>query len=179
MDGVELVSPGMVRGLSCPWCGRPMPLDEAGMVAAQAAWGLCGAVARDETGTTGLLVLSAAASGDPQATVALVGAGWVRPDRVGRGVGRELVRTVAAGLARSRVAAVLAGSDGARGCASLPPGFLGAVGFTPMPSPGLWRLDLASTVKVPKPSVLDRLGALVQSVRPVAPPEPARRQSIR
>ncbi|MCW3159429.1 GNAT family N-acetyltransferase [Micropruina sonneratiae] len=179
MDGVELVSPGMVRDLACPWCGRAMPIDEAGMVAAQAAWGLCGAAARDAAGVSGLLLLSAAASGDPQGTVALVGAGWVRPDRTGRGVGRELVRAVAAALLRPRVAAVLAGSDAGGGCASLPPGFLDATGFTPMRAPGLWRLDLVTTVKVPKPSVLDRLGALVQTIRPVGPPEPARRQSIR
>ena len=38
---------------------------------------------------------------------------------------------------------------------------------------GLWRLDLVTTVKVPKRSVLDRLGALVQTIRPVGPPEPA------
>ncbi|MFT4296443.1 MAG: GNAT family N-acetyltransferase [Micropruina sp.] len=175
---VELVSPATVRGLSCPYCGRPMPLDEAGMVAAQAAWGLCGAVATDDERTVGLLLVSAATVGDPQATVALVGALWVAPGHTGQGLGRALVRTAAAGLVRSRVAAMLANSA-APGCAGPPEGFLGGTGFAPMRPRGLWRMDLATTVRPPKRSVLARLGRLVQAVRPVAPPEPARRLRIR
>ncbi|HMQ36822.1 MAG TPA: hypothetical protein PKE46_03730 [Micropruina sp.] len=172
---VELVSPATVRGLACPYCGRPMPLDEAGMVAAQAAWGLCGAVALADGVPVGLLLVSAAAVGDPQATVALIGAGWVDEAHTGRGTGRAMLRTLAGGLVRSRVAAVLASSDPLRGCAALPAGFLAGTGFAPMPRPVLWRMDLATTVRPPKRSVLDRLGRLVQAVRPVAPPEPARR----
>lgn len=175
MVSVELVSPATVRGLACPYCGRPMPLDEAGMVAAQAAWGLCGAVAFADGLPVGLLLVSAAAVGDPRATVALISAGWVDEAHIAQGTGRAMLRMIAGGLVRSRVAAVLASSDPLRGCAALPAGFLASTGFAPMPRPVLWRMDLATTVRPPKRSVLHRLGRLVQSVRPVAPPEPARR----
>lgn len=179
MVSVELVSPATVRRLACPYCGRPMPPDEPGMVAAQAAWGLCGAVAFADGAPVGLVLVSAAAIGDPQATVALIGAGWVREGQTGQGIGRTMLRRLAGGLVRARVAAVLASSDPLRGCAALPAGFLAGTGFAPMPRPQLWRMDLGTTVRPPKRSVLDRLGRLVQAVRPVAPPEPARRGGIR
>lgn len=185
MVSIELVGPATVRGLACPYCARPMPLDEAGMIAAQAAWGLCGAMARDGGRPAGLLLVSASSVGDPSATVAVIGTGWVAGDHAGRGTGRALVRALAAGLVRARVASMLAGSDERRGCAALPAGFLAGTGFAPLtrgdgaPGPNLWRMDLATTVRTPRDSVLVRLGRLVQAVRPVAPPEPARRLLVR
>lgn len=171
---VELVSPATVRGLRCPYCGRGMPPDEPGMVAAQAAWGLCGAVAFADGAAVGLLLVSAATAGDPKARSALLGAGWVDAAHAGAGTGRALLRTLAAGLVRARVPAVVASSDPLRACAALPAGFLARTGFAPMPRPPLWRMSLGGTVRT-KPTVLDQLGRLAQAVRPVTPPEPARR----
>ncbi|MFT4216014.1 MAG: hypothetical protein QM619_02355 [Micropruina sp.] len=175
MVSIELVGPALVRGLACPYCGRPMPLDEAGMIAAHAAWGWCGAVALESRRPVGLLLTSAATLGDPRVTVARIGAGWVADGYLGQGNGRALLYGLASGLHRARVGTVLASSDSRRGCAALPSGFLDATGFVPAHARNTWRLDLSAVVTAPKSSVLVRLGRLVQAVRPVAPPEPARR----
>ncbi len=179
MVSIELVGPGTVRGLACPYCGRPMPLDEAGMIAAQAAWGWCGALAIEDGRTAGLLLVSAATSGDPRVTVARIGAGWVRPGDVRQGTGRAMLHALAGGLHRARVGTLFASSDPHRGCAALPSGFLDGTGFIAMNPAHHWRLDLNGAVPVAKRSVLVRLGRLVRAVRPVAPPEPARRTGIR
>lgn len=178
MVGFELVGPAVVRGLACPRCGRGMPLDEAGMVAAQAAWGWCGAVATEAGQPVGLFLLAAGTLGDPRTTMVRIGAGWVAEPFAGRGNGRILLQTLVGGLSRAKVATVLAGSAPGRGCAALPPGFLAATGFLPL-APHRWRLDVATAVPAARRSALDQLGRLVRSVRPVAPPEPARRLPLR
>ncbi len=175
MVSIELVGPATVRGLACPYCARPMPLDEAGMVAAHAAWGWCGAVAVADERVIGLLLTSASTLNDPRVTVARIGAAWVADGHTGRGTGRALLHALAAGLHRSRVATLLASSDRRRGCGALPAGFLDGTGFVPAVPSHTWRLDLSTAIRTPKRSVLVRLGRLVQAVRPVAPPEPARR----
>lgn len=179
MVGIELVGPATVRGLFCPYCARPMPLDEAGMVAAHAAWGWCGAVALSGDRVVGLMLASAATLGDPRVTVARIGAAWVADGKTGQGNGRALLHALAAGLHRSRVATVLASSDRRRGCGALPTGFLDGTGFVSAGPAHTWRLDLSTAVRTPKRSVLVQLGRLVQAVRPVAPPEPARRVRVR
>ena len=99
--------------------------------------------------------------------------GWVAPGHCASGVGRALVRGVAGGLLKARATVVLARADVALGCAALPAGFLAATGFAAQAAAPLWALDLTTAVRAAKPSVLDRLGRLVQSVGPLAPPEPA------
>lgn len=178
MISFELVGPAVVRAMSCPRCGRGMPLDEAGMVAAQAAWGWCGAVATEADQRVGLLLMAAGAPTDPRVTMARIGAAWMAEPYTGRGHGRALLQTLLGGLSRAKVATVLAGSEPNRGCAALPAGFLAATGFLPIAT-STWRLDLATAVPATKRSALDQLGRLVQAVRPVAPPEPARRLPIR
>lgn len=178
MVSIELVGPGTVRDLACPYCGRPMPLDEAGMVAAQAAWGWCGALATEGGRAVGLLLVSVTTPGDPRVRVARIGAGWVTDSRARQGIGRGMLDHLAGGLYRARVGTLFATSAQWRHCAALPPGFLDRTGFvTTAPAHG-WRLDLNAAVPT-KGSVLDRLGRLVRAVRPVAPPEPARRDGIR
>lgn len=178
MVSIELVGPGTVRGLTCPYCGRPMPLDEAGMVAAQAAWGWCGALATDADVTVGLLLVSATTPGDPRVTVARIGAGWVSDSHARQGIGRGMLHLLAGSLRRARVGTLFASSAQWRHCAALPPGFLDGTGFVTTAPAHSWRLDLNGAVPA-KGSVLGRLGRLVQAVRPVAPPEPARRDGIR
>lgn len=175
---IELVGPGTVRGLACPYCGRPMPLDEAGMVAAQAAWGWCGALAIDGRKTVGLLLVSATASSDPRATVTRIGAGWVTPGHTRRGTGRALLHALAGGLHRARVGALFATADPLRRCAALPSGFLESTGFVATTQARTWRLDLNAAVPAARSSVRVRLERLVQAVRPVAPPEPAGRDQM-
>lgn len=179
MVSIELVGPAIVRGLACSYCGRPMPPDEAGMVAAHAAWGWCGAVAIDADRTVGLLLVSATTSVDPRVTVAWVGAGWVAATHARQGIGRGLLQALAAGLHRGRVGTLFAHSDSRRRCAALPPGFLDGTGFVAIDASDSWRLDLSGAVPAVKGSVLGRLGRLVRAVGPVAPPEPARRADLR
>ncbi|MFT3971381.1 MAG: hypothetical protein QM695_14155 [Micropruina sp.] len=179
MGSIELVGPGRVRSLTCPHCGRFMPLDEAGMVAAQAAWGWCGALATEAGAPVGLLLVSATTPGDPRITVARIGAGWVTADHVRQGIGRAMLLSLAGGLHRARVATLFANSGPWRHCAALPSGLLDATGFVPATPGDSWRLDLNGAVPAERGTVLDRLGRLVQAVRPVAPPEPARRDGIR
>lgn len=176
MVGVELVTPAMLRGLACPYCCRLVPGDHAGPLAAQAAWGWCAARATSDGRTVGLLLLKPDDSGPrPQARIVSL---WVAPQFVAAGTGRQLVRTAAAGLVRARVTALRARSHPVPSCSALPAGFLLATGFSPTDHAGRWRLDLGNTVRTPFEGVLDRLGRLVQAVRPVAPPEPARRQIV-
>lgn len=176
MIGVELVTSAMLRGLACPYCGLAVPADEADAVSAQAAWGWCAARAVAEGRTVGLLLLTP--DGGGSRSPARIVTAFVAPEFVGAGTGRELVRTAAAGLVRARVGSVRATSSAVRSCSSLPAGFLLATGFTPSERAGRWRLDLGATARVPFEGVMDRLERLVQSVRPVAPPEPAGRQVI-
>ncbi len=168
-------SPATVRRLACPYCGHRMPLDEPGMVAAQAAWGFCGAVATGEDGVLGVLLL-APPTDETLSGPVRVSAARVRDDACGHGVGRSLVRTVADGLVGARAGALVATVEPPRGCGTLPAGFLRATGFVPVEWP-LWRLDLATAVRPAKHPVISTLERLVQAVRPVAPPEPARRSA--
>lgn len=178
MVSVELVSPAAVRGVACPYCHRQVPPEQAGTIAAQAAWGTCGAVAMSESRPVGLLLIRPIVDADPKAGLARVCTAWVALGFNGQGIGTALVHTVAEALALARASALLAGSAPPHGCASLPPAFLASVGFTPTRRPGLWRMDLLATVRPARRSVLDRIEQLVQSVRPVAPPEPARRHAV-
>ncbi|MBK8446971.1 MAG: GNAT family N-acetyltransferase [Micropruina sp.] len=175
MVGVELVTPAAIAGLACPYCGRAMPRDADGMRAAQSAWGLCGASANANGHLIGLLLL--APSELHGRAAARITSAWVAPQHCGNGVGRALLRTVAGGLAKARITLLLAGAKTRPNCSAPPAGFLAGTGFVAQPGGSLWALDLGTTVRVFKPSVLDRLGRLVQSVGPLAPPEPAHNQA--
>ncbi|MFT3860067.1 GNAT family N-acetyltransferase [Micropruina sp.] len=175
MVGLELVTPAMVRALACPYCTRVQPHDLAGQRAAQAAWGWSGALATEGERVVGLLLVHPDGSGSRPA--ALISALWVAPGHVGAGVGRALVGTAAAGLIRARVGVLQARSGVPATCTAPPAGFLLATGFAPTANASRWRLDLDTTVRAPLESMLDRLGRLMQAVRPMAPPEPARRSA--
>lgn len=175
MVGVELVTPAVITGLACPYCGRAMPVDAEGTRAAQAAWGWCAATASANGHLIGLLLLAPAERHGRAA--ARITTGWVAANHCGAGVGRTLLRTVAGGLLTARITLLLADALSTGDCATLPAGFLAGTGFVAQPGGSLWALDLGTTVKATKPSVLDRLGRLVQSVGPLAPPEPAHMQA--
>lgn len=171
MVSAELVTPVSIATLVCPYCCRPMPRDVDGMRAAHSAWGFCAGLARENGHVIGL-VLVAPIEWRGRAA-ARITTGWVAPGHCASGVGRALVRGVAGGLLKARATVVLARADVALGCAALPAGFLAATGFAAQAAAPLWALDLTTAVRAAKPSVLDRLGRLVQSVGPLAPPEPA------
>lgn len=175
MATVSLVPAASATGLACPYCGRVIPVDERGMFAAQASWGFCGAVASEVGRVVGVLTISAQA--DPAADLpiptAMISSVWVTPGLVGRGLGRQLVQTVAGGLVRQRVGSLLAVAGG-RNCCRPPKRWLGAVGFAPTRQAHVWRLDLGQTITTTQVlrSALERL---VDSVRPLPPPEPVGR----
>jgi len=175
---VELVSPAAVRGFACPYCRRTLPPEEGGTIAAQAAWGTCGAVAVSESRPVGLLLIRAAADAESKAGLARICTAWVAEGFTRQGTGTALVQTVAEALVIARASELQASSAPLHGCAALPPAFLASVGFTPARRAALWRMDLLATVRPHRRSVLDRIEQIVQSVRPVAPPEPARRHAV-
>lgn len=171
MVSAELVTPVAIASLACPYCGRSMPRDIGGMPAAQAAWGFCAAMCNKDGHGVGLLIV--APTQWRGRTAARITTCWVAPGYCAAGVGRDLIRSVGGGLLKARTSLLLARSDAALGCAALPAGFLAGTGFVAQPAASLWTLDLTTAVRAVKPSVLDRLGRLVQAVGPLAPPEPA------
>lgn len=175
MASVSLLPAASVAGLSCPYCGRAMPVDQPGLYAAQDAWGFGGAVAHEGDRVVGLLLLAAAAEPGQHhsASAAMISTAWVLPGFTGNGLGRHLVRRVAAGLVRQPVSSLIAVAGGGD-CSRLPAGWLRAVGFGPTRQSPIWRLELAQTLPTPGGlrSVLERW---VDAVRPLPPPEPVGR----
>ena len=171
MASLSLVTAAAVHALRCPYCGRPMPLDEPGLLAAQSRWGFCGVAAVEGGRTVGLLVLSGAEDD------AAVGAGWVQARYARKGLGTRLVQRAAAGLVAQQVPALTALSGRHAGCSAFPREWLTRVGFRRV-RPGLWRMDLGQTV-VTRWSLRETLGGLVDAVRPVPPPEPVGRSGER
>ncbi len=155
--------------LPCPYCGRVLGTDTPWAASAATLWGWCGArlVVGDEV--AGLLLVGPM----EDATQAMVMSAWVSPDHVGVGHGRQLVQRVAAGLVEQRVRAVFAqGSNTHVRCSAPPRDFLRAVGFTRGLDERLWRLELDRTV-ADRRGVRSALERFMDSLRPVAPPEPA------
>ena len=173
MTEVSLVGAAAVHALSCPYCHRPMPPDADAALDAQHRWGFAAAQAVEDGRVVGLLVLA------PAETGATVACGWVEPDFVRRGVGRQLVRAAAAGLVAQRVGSLAALSGHSSGCAGFSRRWLAAVGFRPTTQPKLWRMDLNQTVLVPRRTLRETFEELVDAVRPVPPPEPVGRTGER
>jgi N-acetylglutamate synthase-like GNAT family acetyltransferase len=98
---------------------------------------------------------------------------WVRPDVVGSGYGRQLVQAASAGLL-SRTVRVIDAQGSRRNvrCTAPPRDFLKATGFTKGLDDRLWRLELDRTV-TDRSGVRGMLDRLIESFRPVTPPEPA------
>jgi hypothetical protein len=98
---------------------------------------------------------------------------WVRPESVRSGYGKQLIQAASAALLSRKVRVIVA--DGSRRnerCTTPPREFLRAVGFVKGLDDRLWRLDLDRTV-ADRSSVLGMFGRLIESLRPVTPPEPA------
>ncbi|MGB7962575.1 MAG: GNAT family N-acetyltransferase [Propionicimonas sp.] len=172
MAEVSFIGRPALVGVGCPYCGRILDTDDAGMVAAQQAWGWVGIAAKADGRVAGVLLLETL----PDRT-ALVRSLWVAPGLVRSGLGTRLVQGAAAGLLRRDVRAVVsAGSRRNPTCQAPPREFLKAVGFARGLDEQLWHLDLDATV-VDRPRLITAFERFVEAIRPVAPPEPAGRAS--
>ena len=170
MAEVSFIGRPALVGVGCPYCGRTLDPDDAGMVAAQQAWGWAGFAAKADGRVAGWLVVEPL----PGRT-ALVRSVWVAPGLVRSGVGTRLVQGAAAGLLQRNVRAMVsAGSRRSPTCQVPPREFLKAVGFTRGLDERLWHLDLDATV-VDRPRLITVFERFVEAIRPVAPPEPAGR----
>lgn len=170
MAEVSFIGRPALVGVGCPYCGRTLDPDEAGMVAGQQSWGWVGVAAKADGRMAGWLVVEPL----PDRT-ALVRSLWVSPHCVRSGLGTRLVQGVAAGLLQRNVRAVVsAGSRRISTCQAPPREFLRAVGFTRGLDERLWHLDLDLTV-VDRPRLITAFERFVEAIRPVAPPEPAGR----
>ncbi len=169
MARLSMVTLAELPGLACPYCGRVVPPDTPWAVAAAARWGWCGVKLTVEEQVAGLLLL---APGDEigQAMLMCI---WVRPGSVRSGYGKQLVQAASASLLSRKVRVIVAqGSRRNVRCQTPSRDFLKAIGFTRGLDDRLWRLDLDRTV-AEKPGVRGMVGRLIESLRPVTPPEPA------
>ena len=183
MPTLSMVSPDDLALLPCPYCGRVIPPDTAWALAARERWGWTGALASLEGDPIGLLLVAPGVdpSGTEQAgpSTAMVMCAWVRPGSTQMGNGRRLVQTVAAGLLPRQTRYIVArGSRQHLSCAALPRDFLRSVGFSRSGGDRLWRLDLDQTV-AERQTLRGVFERLVGSIRPVAPPAPAGRGTLR
>jgi hypothetical protein len=169
MARLSMVTLAELPGLACPYCGRVVGQDTAWAVAAVARWGWCGVKLTTDEQVAGLLLLAPL----EETGHAMLMSVWVRPDVVRSGYARQLVQAASAGLLSRKVRVIVArGSRHTVSCAAPPREFLRAIGFTRGLDDRLWRLDLDRTVSE-KSGVRGMVGRLIESLRPVTPPEPA------
>lgn len=166
---MSMVTLAELPGLACPYCGRVVPTDTPWAVAASARWGWCGVKLTTDDEVAGLLLLAPVEESGHAMLMSL----WVRPGAVRSGYGKQLVQAASASLLSRKVRVIIAhGSRSNVRCATPPRDFLKAIGFTRGLDDRLWRLDLDRTV-AEKNGVRGMVGRLIESLRPVAPPEPA------
>ena len=169
MARLSVVTLAELPGLACPHCGRVVAPDTPWAVAAAARWGWCGVKLTTNDQVAGLLLLSPV----EEAGQAMLMCIWVRPEVMRAGYGKQLVQAASASLLGRKVRVIVArGSRLNASCATPPRDFLRAIGFTRGLDDRLWRLDLDRTV-ADKSIVRGMVGRLIESLRPVAPPEPA------
>jgi len=169
MSRLSVVTLAELPGLACPYCGRVVAQDTPWAVAAATRWGWCGVKLTVEEQVVGQLLLSPMAETGHAMLMGL----WVRPESVRSGYGKQLVQGASASLLSRKVRVVVArGSRRNVVCQTPSRDFLKATGFTRGLDDRLWRLDLDRTV-AEKPGVMDVVGRLFDSFRPVTPPEPA------
>ncbi len=171
---ISLITADQVAGMCCPHCGRPMPRDQVQTAAARDRWGFVGAAAWVDERLVGLFLVSSA-EGSAGASLAV---GWVVADHQRQGVGKAVLRHLAAALLSRGVKTLMAASGSGRGCAGFPAGWLVACGFRPINRPHRWRLDLNRAV-LAKRSLREALVQLIPVVTPVPPPEPVGRTGVR
>ncbi|MGV8907813.1 MAG: GNAT family N-acetyltransferase [Propionicimonas sp.] len=155
--------------LACPYCGRVVAADTPWAVAAATRWGWCGVKLTTEDHVAGLLLLAPL----EETGHAMLMSAWVGPASVRSGYGKQLVQAASASLLSRKVRVIVArGSRRSLRCSAPPRDFLKAVGFVKGLDDRLWRLDLDRTVadRSPVRGMFDRL---IDSLRPVTPPEPA------
>ena len=172
MSSLIWLGRGDLAGLACPYCGRRVSPNSEPVIAAEQAWGFVGARLQMQGETTGLLLLTPV----PGSRDALLTCLWVGPGHAGRGLGRRLIQSAAAGLLSRDVPALLArGSRVKKDCAAPPADFLRAVGFSRALDERLYRLDLETTL-THRPGLRAMLQRLVGALRPLGP-EPVGRVS--
>lgn len=171
MSRLSVVTLAELPGLACPYCGRSVAPEDSWAASAATLWGWCGwKLSNGDGRADGLLLLGP----DEERGHAKVNRLWVRPGLTGAGYGRQLVQAAAAGLAQQKVREVVAiGSRQHLRCEAPPSGFLRAVGFARSIDDRLWHLDLDRAVVGERNGVRSAIERLVQSLRPVTPPNPA------
>jgi ribosomal protein S18 acetylase RimI-like enzyme len=169
MARLSLVTLAELPTLACPYCGRVIAADTPWAVAAATRWGWCGVKLTTEDHVAGLLLLSPL----EETGHAMLMSAWVRPESVRSGYGKQLVQAASASLLSRKVRVIVArGSRRSLRCSAPPSDFLKAVGFVRGLDDRLWRLDLDRTV-ADRSTVRGMFGRLMDSLRPVTPPEPA------
>lgn len=169
MPRLSQVRVAELAGIACPYCGRTVTPDTPWAVSAATLWGSCGVKLMDRDVLAGVLLLGPT---DDRST-AMVMCAWVRPELIGAGYGRQLVQAAAAQMLEHKVRTVMAqGSRRTARCSAPPRDFLREVGFVRAGDERLWRLDLDRTV-ADRNGVRSVFERLMESLRPVSPPEPA------
>lgn len=169
MARLSMVTLAELPGLACPYCGRVVAPDTPWAVAAAARWGWCGVKLTTDESVAGLLLLAPL----EETGHAMLMCVWVHPGVVRSGYGKQLMQAASASLLSRKVRVIVArGGRRTVSCDAPPRDFLKAIGFTRGLDDRLWRLDLDRTV-AEKSSVRGMVGRLIDSLRPVSPPEPA------
>lgn len=171
MSRLSIVTLAELPGLSCPYCGRAIASDEPWAVSAATLWGWCGwKLSNGDGRADGLLVLGPT----DEPGQARVNGLWVRPGLTRSGYGRQLIQAAAAGLVQQKAREVVAvGSRQHLRCEAPPSVFLRGTGFTRSIDDRLWHLDLDRAVVAERNGVRSAFERLMQSLRPVSPPNPA------
>ena len=169
MPRLSLVTLAELAGIACPYCGRTVAPDTPWAVSAATLWGACGVKLGIDGELAGLLLLGPM----EDLATAMVMCAWVRPGMTGSGYGRQLVQAASAEMVGRRVRSIMArGSRQNVRCSVPPQDFLRGVGFVRVGEDRLWRLDLDRAVS-DRNGVRSVFERLMESLRPVAPPEPA------
>ena len=171
MSRLSMVTLAELPGLACPYCGRTIASDEPWAVSAATVWGWCGWKLSNGDGRADGLLLLGPADDPGQARVNGL---WVRPGQTRSGYGRQLIQAAAAGLAQQKAREIVAvGSRQHLRCEAPPSAFLRATGFARSMDDRLWHLDLDRAVAAERNGVRSAFERLMQSLRPVTPPNPA------
>ena len=169
MARLSMVTLAELPDLACPYCGRVVAADTPWAVAAATRWGWCGVKLTVDEQVAGLLLLVPL----EETGHAMLMNAWVRPQSVRSGYGKQLVQAASASLLSRKVRVIVArGSRRSLRCSAPPREFLKAIGFTRGLDDRLWRLNLDRTV-ADRAGVRGMFGRLIDSLRPVTPPEPA------